>query len=454
MKYTLRVILVWLAAAGILFPSSAGASAEVDLFNEGAMHLKMNQVDAAIDAFTRVIQLNPDNARAYMNRGEAYIMAGQYNLAIRDFAKTQQLQPGLRGLYSNVGVVWYYRKDCAKAIEYYSREIEQHPDNHIAFFNRGLCHFELEAYDRALDDMVKTLDLKPDLYWAICYKGDIFEKTHNMEQAKTAYEVALALDPKAPYARNRLADLRESSPETASSEVLDIEAPVSVGEEIVPKALVSHGPFIIEEPLSGYDEIGPEAAAREESHIEAPLIKAADEPPVVLSSQMPFIEDSVIAYDEIGPEAASSQEQHVEAQATAYGEDGPDPLTPEALHAEAPTREALKEEAHEDAFAKELYTEERVAAIRDVFPTPPAPPEAALYHIQTGAFLSRENAERQRRSLVEKRFEAMVFSKFIQGKTYHIVRVGRFSNMSDARAVLNALEEEAGINAFIQRIDN
>ncbi len=414
MKHLFCAILVCLAAAGVLFPSSAAASSEADLFNEGAMHLKMNRVDAAIDAFTRVIEMNPDNARAYMNRGEAYILIGQYNQAIRDFAKTEQLHPGFRGLYSNVGVVWYYRKDCKKAIEYFNREIRQYPDSHIAFFNRGLCYLELEDYDKALNDMSKTLDLKPDLYWAICYKGDILEKTHNIEQAKTAYEVALALDPKEPYARNRLAGLHEvvpDAPEVVSSEILDIDEPMRADKEIVPKVLVSHGPFIIEEPLSGFDEIGPE----------------------VVPSTAPYIEEPVAAHQEAFPDGPSSGAFHAEAAAPPPDYQAVAPEVPSAIEAE---------------------TQVHVAAIPDVVPQRPAPPEVALYYIQTGAFLRRENAERQRRSLVEKQFDATVFSKFIQGKTYHIVRVGRFVNMSDARTVMKELEEEAGISAFIQKIDH
>jgi len=286
-------IPVCLALATMLLPLNAvAASNEFVLYGKGLKHLESNRLEAAITAFSRVLSLSPDNAGAYRNRGKAYIKNEQYDLAIRDLEMAEQLQGSSKELYINLGVAWHQKGNYLKAVDHYNRAIEQfpddHSDNHIVFFNRGLSHMKQEAYGSAREDMEKALALKPDLYWAICYKGDMLAKTRDTQEARKTYEAALALKPDNPYAEKQLS--------------------------------------------------------------------------------------------------------------------------------------ALREKVSEDTF-----------------------------HIQTGAFRNPENAERQRRALIERHLDATVVSKEIRGETYHIVQVGRFKTEADARPTLEALKDESGINAFIQK---
>jgi len=286
------IIFACLAIAAMLSPLNAGDSNEFVLYGKGLNHLQSNRLEDAITAFSQVLSLSPGNAGAYMNRGKAYIKNEQYDLAIRDLETVKQLRGSSKEVYINLGVAWHQKGNYPKAVDHYNRAIEQfpddHSDNHIVFFNRGLSHMKQEAYESAREDMGKALALKPDLYWALCYKGDILAKTSDTQEARQTYEAALALKPDTPYAEKRLS--------------------------------------------------------------------------------------------------------------------------------------ALREKVSEDTF-----------------------------HIQTGAFRNPENAERQRRALIERQLDATVVSKKIRGETYHIVQVGRFKTQADARPTLEALKDESGINAFIQK---
>ncbi len=113
--------------------------------------------------------------------------------------------------------------------------------------------------------------------------------------------------------------------------------------------------------------------------------------------------------------------------------------------------EAAKE-AYEGALALESenpYAGKQLAALEET-PSAAADPDEGLYHIQTGAFLSRKNAERQYRQLAENQFDATIVTKELGGKTFHMVRVGQFNTITDARDALETLKEKTGLHAFIQ----
>ncbi len=184
------------------------AETEKELFENGVILFKQGQYQDAVDKFSALIEIAPGNADAYKNRGVCYMKQDRYDLAIADFEKAKELFPELKGLYSNLGVAWYYRKEYEKAIQNYDIEIEMAPDNYIAHFNRALCLAELHRDKDALDALARTLDLKPDFYWALCYRGDLLARSGDVENAVESYENAIQKDPKNSYAKEKLAVLR------------------------------------------------------------------------------------------------------------------------------------------------------------------------------------------------------------------------------------------------------
>jgi len=159
------------------------AETEKELFDAGVLLFKQSQYPEAINKFSRLIEIAPGNPDAYKNRGVCYMKQEKYDAAISDFEKARELFPELKGLYSNLGVAWYYKKEYEKAIQQHDIEIGMNPENFIAHFNRALCLVELQRDKEALDALDKALDLKPDFYWALCYRGDLLARTGEIEKA-------------------------------------------------------------------------------------------------------------------------------------------------------------------------------------------------------------------------------------------------------------------------------
>jgi len=194
------------------------AETEKELFDNGVLLFKQGQYQEAIDKFSSLIEIAPGNADAYKNRGVCYMKQEKFDLAIADFETARELFPELRGLYSNIGVAWYYKKEYEKAIQNYDVELEMAPDNYIAHFNRALCLAELHRDPEALDALARTLELNPDFYWALCYRGDLLARAGEIAKAIESYDTAVLKDPRNTYAKEKLAILKENNKETITPE--------------------------------------------------------------------------------------------------------------------------------------------------------------------------------------------------------------------------------------------
>lgn len=200
---------------------------EKTLFETGVRQFKQGEYQQAVDTFSDLIAVFPQNADAFKNRGVAYMKLEKFDHAIADFESAKNIAPELKGIYSNLGVIWYYKENYEKAIENYNREIALSPENAAAYFNRALCMTKLERTEEALADLSKAIAISPDFYWAICYKADLLAEAGQVEEAAALYEMAIEKDRQTPYAIEKLARLQESAADAAGEGALAAAARVA-----------------------------------------------------------------------------------------------------------------------------------------------------------------------------------------------------------------------------------
>src|SRR5690606_5640782 len=78
--------------------TTSAASAWNDL---GNTHASQFRWDAAIEAYTRAIEMDPGYARVYFNRGLAYAALKHYEEAIADYEKATALDPSLKAVVAH-----------------------------------------------------------------------------------------------------------------------------------------------------------------------------------------------------------------------------------------------------------------------------------------------------------------------------------------------------------------
>lgn len=133
--------------------------------NLGFCYDNLNQPTRAIDAYTRGIKNNPDVGLLYNNRGYGYLELKQYDLAFADLQKAIEVEPEIVMSHVSLGEYYYDRKMYNDAIAKFDHAIKMEEGTSeaytAAYFTRGMCYFDLEQFDKAIPDFLKTIEWSP-----------------------------------------------------------------------------------------------------------------------------------------------------------------------------------------------------------------------------------------------------------------------------------------------------
>ena len=156
---------------------------------------ELGEYVGAIANYTKVIQLEPDNANAYYNRGLAKSLLKRYIHAIPDYDRAIRLKPDFAKAYVNRGIMKANLGQQFAAIADYDIAIRLKPDDADAYYNRGVAKFRLERYIAAIADYDIAIRLKPDDADAYYNRG---LAKYNLKQyfaAITDCDIAIRLKP-------------------------------------------------------------------------------------------------------------------------------------------------------------------------------------------------------------------------------------------------------------------
>ena len=175
--------------------------------NSGAAFLNEGKIDEAIQEFTKAIELNPNNAFAYLHRGSAWLKKGEFNKATEDYAKAIKLNPNdaednfdnddekiqLNDDEKTEIFNALKENDTDKVIEMLDKLIEKDPNNPTAYMLRG---FYQNEPDKAIEDFNKVIELNPNDAEAYLNRGDAsWHKKGEPDKAIEDYTKAIELKP-------------------------------------------------------------------------------------------------------------------------------------------------------------------------------------------------------------------------------------------------------------------
>ena len=125
----------------------------------------------AIKDYTKSIELNPNNYRAFSNRGLAKDQLEDFYGAIADYDMSIKIKPDEPTVYFNKGRANYSLKNYSEAIENYNKTIELDGYYADAYFNRGLSEIFLGNFGSAIIDFNFTIKLRPEYAEAYINRG-------------------------------------------------------------------------------------------------------------------------------------------------------------------------------------------------------------------------------------------------------------------------------------------
>jgi tetratricopeptide (TPR) repeat protein len=150
-----------------LDPNNAKAYIE-----RGGAYSAKGDYDRAIADYNQALRLDPNNAVAYSNRGKAYSDKGDYDRAIEDHNQALRLNPNFAGAYNNRGNAYSFKGDYDRAIADYNQALRLNPNDAAAYNNRGNAYSAKGDYDRGIADYTQVLRLNPNLTGAYFVRGN------------------------------------------------------------------------------------------------------------------------------------------------------------------------------------------------------------------------------------------------------------------------------------------
>lgn len=134
---------------------------------EGDNYCKAEQYKESIEAYSKAIELDPDDAETYRLQGNAQEGLDRYGRAIADYDKAIELEPYSCRFYINRGDAYCKVKKYEEAIADYNEAIELADDDSDLipiYEKRGDVYILLEDYDKAKDDYQEAFDRSRSRY--------------------------------------------------------------------------------------------------------------------------------------------------------------------------------------------------------------------------------------------------------------------------------------------------
>lgn len=162
----------------------------------GVLYLNQGNVPSSILAFRRCIAFEPENIEAWNAMGLAHFMGKQYKEALQAFAKVLELNPSYTDVHNNIGNVYSDMGLLDKAKAEYNKVLEDltYPKPEAAYFNLALVAVAEQNSDSALNYCKLALSMNPQFSRVYNLIGQIYEKKNDLNEAISNYRVGLQID--------------------------------------------------------------------------------------------------------------------------------------------------------------------------------------------------------------------------------------------------------------------
>lgn len=150
-------------------------------FLRGKASKDLSNYGAAIEDFSKAIELNPDHVDAWFERGSCFMRLKSFSAALKDFSKMIELLPAPEAKDLNEEIFFeeaYYQNGKVKAdnAPIYKLTDEEliYEWQHFAVptLGHGKISFDLGEFETALNDFDKVISSLPDVQNLFCVKYD------------------------------------------------------------------------------------------------------------------------------------------------------------------------------------------------------------------------------------------------------------------------------------------
>ncbi|MCP4228753.1 MAG: tetratricopeptide repeat protein [bacterium] len=131
------------------------------LYREGLDLEESGSVKSARYKYDRAVRLYPNFPDAQYGLGRVDIQLGYYEEAIEALTKVLELEPGRSEVRGDLGTAYYAMEDYSKASGELNGALRDDPDDTVAMYMLAKTHWKLGNYDKALKYYEETLKKEP-----------------------------------------------------------------------------------------------------------------------------------------------------------------------------------------------------------------------------------------------------------------------------------------------------
>ena len=185
-------------APGGLEKIEAPATDFYRLFDLAVQLADKRQFDAAVPAWKKALELNPEDPRGHNNLGVALFESGRGEEAIAEYRRSLELNPNSSQTHNNLGSALAERGRMDEALAEFQKAVQLNPDNAGAHINLGnALAGNKERLNEAIDELTKAIEMAPGAANGQNGLGVALARAGRLEDAAIHMEKAVTLAPQA-----------------------------------------------------------------------------------------------------------------------------------------------------------------------------------------------------------------------------------------------------------------
>ena len=170
-------------------------------------YLWTKQLDATLDVYKEILEIDPDSAEADMIAGEALDEKGDNAGAVQQFRAAVKANPKEPNVHFGLAYLLWAQKRYDEAIPEFNAELASDPENSQAMVYLGDTYVKQNQFEQARPLLEKALNYKSSVALNHLDLGIVFMETGDSDGAIRELGKTLALEPDNVNAHFRLAQL-------------------------------------------------------------------------------------------------------------------------------------------------------------------------------------------------------------------------------------------------------
>lgn len=129
--------------------------------------VRIGEYRAALRAFERALELDPDLVEAILSKASLYRRIGEYDQALHEYERVLNHSNAdeEEKASAEFGLGAFAFRDGAyrEALQHFTRACTLNPESAQAYYYKGRCHESLDEFEEAADAYRHASDLEPDV---------------------------------------------------------------------------------------------------------------------------------------------------------------------------------------------------------------------------------------------------------------------------------------------------